>query len=440
MNTASAAWVDSCPSFGRVTGAAIGLFGPCRARHSASKVRGVLRAAAAFAIGLALVACSQASRPSPMVSPSRTALPSATAAFSLGDFPPLPTEDLRADVAATLQAILEEELGAVDAPGIAAAVISADLGTWVGAAGTADGHARLDPTAQFGIGSVTKTVIAAQVLQLVESGAVDLDRPIGEYLGDEVPTNGATVRQVLGMRSGIEELTGDPGVICADLAATVAIDDLRDALSDGALFEPGTRFRYTSANYLLAGLLIEKVTGTTVARALRSGVLTVAGLERLVYQDEERPTAPLAAPFVIHHGPEMPEPSELLELGDGYLPARCLAAAAGSAGGMASDATTLARWGYLLYGGWVLGDEALAEMTHFEDGYGLAAHDHESSFGVPAVGHEGTVPGYVAQLLAFPEEGLSVAVLVNTNGDEREMTRIAGRIRATLAPLRGGGS
>lgn len=120
-------------------------------------------------------------------------------------------------------------------------------------------------------------------------------------------------------------------------------------------------------------------------------------------------------------------------LGVGYLPARCLAATAGLAGGMASDPMTLARFGYLLYGGAILGDEALTAMARFEDDYGLAAHDHASAFGVPAIGHEGTVPGYVAQLLAFPDEGLAIAVLANTNGDEASMTSIAGRLRVELA-------
>ena len=102
---------------------------------------------------------------------------------------------------------------------------------------------------------------------------------------------------------------------------------------------------------------------------------------------------------------------------------------------MASDAMTLARWGYLLYGGWLLGDEALAAMTDFEAGYyGLAAVDYGSVFGGPALGHGGSVPGYTAQLLAFPEEGLAVAVLMNTNGNEDDLGSIAGQLRAALAP------
>jgi CubicO group peptidase (beta-lactamase class C family) len=354
---------------------------------------------------------------------------------SLGAFPAVPTGKLPEEQAAKLQAVLDRGLNATRAPGMAAAIIVADQGTWAGAAGTADGSAPLDPAAQFGIGSVTKTVIAAQVLQLAESGAVDLDRPIADYLGAaDFSSNGATVREVLGMRSGIGDVDADPRATCADLNASVSMDDLREVPLLDPYFEPGTQFRYTNANYDLAGFLIEDATGSSVAHVLRSGVLSTPGLERLIYQDEELPTPPLAAPFVVLPGEaSVPGPRELLELGGGYLPARCLASSAGPAGGMASDALTLARWGYLLYGGWILSDASLEAMADFKDGYGLAAHDHESRFSVPALGHEGTVPGYTTQLLAFPDDGIAVAVLMNTNGSETELTTIAGRLHAALA-------
>lgn len=98
---------------------------------------------------------------------------------------------------------------------------------------------------------------------------------------------------------------------------------------------------------------------------------------------------------------------------------------------------TLARWGYLLYGGCVLGDQALAVMTAFRDSYyGLGAQDHGSRFGLRrrCPWNAGTVPGYTASYWAFPEERLAVAVLRNTNGSDAEMTSIVGQLRAASAP------
>jgi len=360
-----------------------------------------------------------------------SASPTPADAFHIGAFPEAPSSQLSADLAASLQGVLAGALEDLGAPGVAAAVIAADRGRWAGAAGTSDGTEPLDPEAQFGIGSVTKTVTAAQVLRLVESGAVDLDRPIKDYLIDDLATNGATVRQVLGMRSGVGE-SNAPDRCRDELDLSVSMSDIRQLPLGDPLFTPGTRFRYTNSNYLLAGALIEDVTGKPMADVLRSGVLAAPGLERLIYQDAERPTGPVAAPLLVGYG-DLPPPGALLELGGGWLPVRCLASAAGPAGGMASDALTLARWGYLLYGGWVLGDEALAAMTDFVDGYGLGAHEQPPIGGVQAIGHEGTVPGYTAVVQTYPAEGVSVAALVNMNLDsESDLVILARSLLRTL--------
>jgi CubicO group peptidase (beta-lactamase class C family) len=384
----------------------------------------MLRGAAIALVAVMSAACGASSvTPSPL-------LP------HLGSFPAEPSAQLSAEVATDLQGVLDRAIGVIQVPGIAAAVIYAGQGVWAGTSGTADSESPLVADAQFGIGSVTKTVIAAQVLKLVEAGLVDLDKPISDYLGeDDHDTNGATVRQVLGMRSGVGDVAVGPEDICSDhLDASVTMADLRAMPLADPSFEPGTRFVYTNSNYVLAGILIEEVTGESLGTVLRDGVLAAPGLERLIYQDAEKPTAPLAAPFVVRPtGEEVPGPAELLVLGGGYLPVRCLASSAGPAGGMAADALTLARWGYLLYGGSILSADALADMADFKDDYGLAAHDHAARFGVAAIGHEGTVPGYTAQLLAFPDEGLAVAVLININGNyEGTLTTIAGQLRDAL--------
>ena len=82
--------------------------------------------------------------------------------------------------------------------------MSAD-GTWSGATGKADGVRDLRIDDQIAIASVTKSVIAAQVMQLVEAGELDLDDPATDHLPPDLDfdTNGATVRQLLGMHSGI---------------------------------------------------------------------------------------------------------------------------------------------------------------------------------------------------------------------------------------------
>jgi D-alanyl-D-alanine carboxypeptidase len=393
--------------------------------------------AAVFAIAILLGACTAAPPPAARAPTP----PEPSPASSLGAFPSLSSDPLADDVARNLQAVLDEVQPAYG-PGVAAAVLVGGKGSWVGVAGTADGEVTLEPAAQFAIGSVTKTVIAAQVLLLVEVGAVDLDDPVDRYLPDaaDLPTNDATVRQVLGMRSGIADYSESEGFmnsVCADLSRPTSQDALLALLAEEPHFEAGTRFSYSNANYHLAGLLIEHVTGRSVVEVLRDGILADAGLDRLVYQDDERPTPPLALPFVKYPSASPgPGPSDLLEAGEGFLPARCIASLAGPAGGMAADALTVAWWGYLLYGGSVLTTDSLHTMTTFEDGYGLGASDYRLRFGTFAVGHAGRIPGYEAQLVAFPDEAVVLAVLLNTDRQAEPLSIIAARLHAALASVK----
>ena len=85
--------------------------------------------------------------------------------------------------------------------GITAAVVTAD-GIWQGAAGQDGTGEDLVAESAMAIGSITKTFVAAEVMKLVGQGQVNLDAPVSDYVSVPFDTRGATVRQVLGMRSG----------------------------------------------------------------------------------------------------------------------------------------------------------------------------------------------------------------------------------------------
>ncbi len=104
--------------------------------------------------------------------------PASDASTRLGHFPEVPTDPVPDAIAAALQGVLD---AAVDRglPGVAATVLAPGVGTWSGAAGTADGVHPLEPSSQFAIASITKTVVAAQVMRLAEEGRLALERPGG---------------------------------------------------------------------------------------------------------------------------------------------------------------------------------------------------------------------------------------------------------------------
>jgi D-alanyl-D-alanine carboxypeptidase len=287
--------------------------------------------------------------------------------------------------------------------GITAAVVSAD-GAWAGAAGTGgDGAHPLRPDSMLAIGSITKTFTASAVVALARHRWLDLDAPASRYLKHPLLNNQPTVRQLLCMTSGIPEHTNK-----RPFQHDVSADpdrhwDPGTALSyaDGDLEQPGTP-AYVNSNYLLLGMIIEKVSGLTYRQALRRELLRRWKPARLAVQDAEPPKAPLGAPGLE---------ADLRPDGR-FLPSRAWASAASAAGSIAADAPTLASWGYQLYGGRVLPPDDVRQMATVCDGSRYGMGTLIGTQGIPtAVGHSGEIPGYSSYLLVVPERRLSVAVL-----------------------------
>ena len=354
--------------------------------------------------------------PTALASPSRLPV-----AYRLGHFPETPTDPFPDSVVNALQEVLD---AAVEdgLPGVSATVLVADQGAWSGAAGTADGVRPIEVDSKFAIASLTKTVIAAQVMRLADEGLLGLRDPVSDHLPAdfEFETNGATVENLLAMESGIPDpqVTGveaDPLRVWTPREVLATVPAHRNA--------PGASFVYEDANYMLLALVIEEVTGRSVASAVRAGVTSDAASTSLVYQPEERPEPPVALPFVAGL-----VRSEIVEAGGGYLTSKASASEAGGSGSMASDAEALARWGYLLFGGALLSEESLLAMTDFGsgsdyDGYGLGVFDQSNigaGYGVPAIGNGGWHDGgYSSVLTVLPSEGIVVSVLSNEAGDPR---------------------
>jgi hypothetical protein len=201
-------------------------------RTSAKRSSAIGTVLAAMAVLMAGCGPSPESRPTPSEPTSKVDAPTTPLSpplhptspiAGLGDFAELPQGSLPEPVAASLQAVLDEAVEQGTFRGLTAAVIVADSGSWLGAAGDGLEGKPLTPDAQLLTASLGKTVTAAQVLRLVEEGKLDLDDPVSDYLPPEVrffDTNEATIRDVLGMRSGIPD---PPGYIeLVDMGSTPA--------------------------------------------------------------------------------------------------------------------------------------------------------------------------------------------------------------------------
>ena len=127
---------------------------------------GLGRGRVAVWVAVALLAASCGS---PATSPP-------AAVYRLGAFPAVPSNPLPADTATALQAVLDSAVRH-GLPGVSATVLVAGRGTWTGVAGMADDEHPVEPSAVFGIASITKTMVAAEIMRLSEAGRLRLDDP-----------------------------------------------------------------------------------------------------------------------------------------------------------------------------------------------------------------------------------------------------------------------
>ena len=213
---------------------------------------------------LAVAGCSAAQQPSPVpatvaVTPTPAATvgpPSSTAAFPLAAFPDSPANKLSADGAARLRSVLDDSIKGNAYRGIAAAVIVGGAGTWTDTVGHDLVGNPLGLDAKWKTGSIAKTVVAAEILRLAERDRLSLDDLAGDLIKVDPPprTNGATIRDLLRMRSG---------------------------LTSGRA--PGSTWEYSNGDYVLLGQVIEGVEQRTLGEVLTSDILEVPGAEGLAF-------------------------------------------------------------------------------------------------------------------------------------------------------------
>ncbi|MCI3933782.1 serine hydrolase domain-containing protein [Streptomyces sp. AN091965] len=280
-------------------------------------------------------------------------------------------------------------------------------------------------------GSNTKTFTATVVLQLVGEGKVDLDAPVETYLpnllrGDGIDGRNIKVRQLLQHTSGLPEYTVH---ILKDVFGKARHTyyqprDLLDiALKHKADFEPGARWAYSNTNYVVAGLLIEKVTGRPLAEQLTERVIDRIGLRHTYFPGvgEEGIRGPHA------RGYDAARPGAPLKDVTRIDPSWGWAA-----GQLVSTPGDLNRFFSALLGGELLKPAQLAQMrttVKVPDGfsqvkgvrYGLGLSRTPLSCGGAMWGHGGSIPGSYTYP-GVTDRGRAATIAVTAN---REPTRDA---------------
>jgi D-alanyl-D-alanine carboxypeptidase len=392
---------------------------------------------AAFSLVIALAGCGPTSSGtetpaslelSASVEPSVALVGSASPstppeAFPTEVFAGLGDEPVSDALAADLQKVLDES---AKGDGLTATLITPE-GTWSGATGLAARDRAMVPNDQMSIAHITQTIVAAQVMQLVEAGELNLDDLAADRLppGLGFDANGATIADLLSHRSGLADTLVGPGQwesLTTDPLHAWTIEE--ELATVGRKRTPaGQSWEFVGTNYLLLGLIIEQVTGRSVAEVLRSGVLEGNGYERLIFQPDERPTEPMAMPLGAS--------ADTFDEDGGSLPSLARVTAERAEANMASDSPSLARWFRALCAGQVVSPVSLDEMTDFEKrpefGLGIWDRRYEYGYDSGALGLAGVVDeGYRTAALCLQDPGIVVVVLTNAN--EHDVDTTAGNL------------
>ncbi|MFE4020640.1 serine hydrolase domain-containing protein [Streptomyces sp. NPDC059101] len=280
--------------------------------------------------------------------------------------------------------------------------------------------ARVPVDGRVRAGSNTKTFTAVVVLQLVAEGKVELDAPIDRYLpglvrGEGIDGRKITVRQLLQHTSGLPNytdfLSDDP--FGEDRHRYYQPRDLLDvAFAHKALFAPGAKWSYSNTNYIVAGLLIERITGRPFAEQVAKRVIEPLGLRHTYAPAAGDQGIRGAHPRGYHASGPGGAMNDVTELDPSW---------GWAAGSLITSPSDLNRFFSALMGGRLLKPAQLTEMKTTvpmpdrpglaTEAYGLGLIRTQLSCGEVAWGHGGKIPGFYT----YPrvtEDGRAAAIAV----------------------------
>jgi len=176
---------------------------------------------------------------------------------------------------------LAGQMDSVGVPGAAFAVVDKAGDTVVKGLGTTGDGRAVNAATPFVIGSTSKSFTALAVMQLVDDGRVELDAPVRRYVPElRLQSSGTadaiTVRQILQQTSGLPEGAGGP--VLKSAKAGTALDAVRELRDTRLASAPGRQWHYSNANYVLAGLVVERASGTSYAEHVERRIFTPLGM------------------------------------------------------------------------------------------------------------------------------------------------------------------
>ena len=328
-----------------------------------------------------------------------------------------------------------------EVPGAAVAILAPE-GDWFGASGLSDiaNNTPLQPDDRFEAGSITKTFVATAILQLVEEEQLSLTDTLTDWLPTEITNlvpnaSEITIEQILNHTSGITDYldvftaqaAGNPTLFLNEWTSEQLVGFI-----DGVepFFAPGTDWRYSNTNYILAGQVIEAVTGNSYGQEIRDRILDPLDLDdTFVFGEEDIPGGYINSYWDFN--------------GDGTLDNLNIVNLSwtGSAGSVISNTEDLAEFfDALLVEDTLLESETLEQMLDTipvespnYDSYGLGIGTLESRNRFWYV-HRGQTLGFRSNLWYSPLEDITYVELINGRSSSNLVSDLLPTYRRTIQP------
>lgn len=301
------------------------------------------------------------------------------------------------------------EMSKTGIPGLSVAVGRNQELRWTSGYGVADleNMVAAKATTVYRLASISKPITAVAAMQLVERGKLDLDAPVQKYVPSfpEKPWP-VTSRALLGHLAGIRHYT-KPGEIDSTRHYLNLLEPLKIFADDPLLFEPGTRYSYSTYGYVLLGAVVEAASGERFTEYLKEHIFLPARMEHIRADDVYA---------VIPNRTRGYRKSLLGEIQN------CALADTSNkipGGGLVSTAEDLVKFALAVDRGGLVKKETMAQMftaqktregkpTGYGLGWGVMAGE-----GKRRVGHGGGQQGTSTFLMLLPDDGVAVAIMAN---------------------------
>jgi D-alanyl-D-alanine carboxypeptidase len=270
-----------------------------------------------------------------------------------------------------------------------------------------------DPSMKYRIGSITKTYTYTVLLQLADSGKINLTDKLSKYIPDFPKADSITIRMLCNHTSGIFDYTSTTQFMISLLTQPLkkwTSQELIDLVkTEPFYFSPGTNFEYSNTNTIIAGKIIEQITGNSAATEIQRRILNPLHLTNTLYPSDNI----LPGSFVHGYGWGWESDTTALpDVSEAYDPSL-----ATDAGAMITDIYDLKTWVENLYQGSLLSPGMQAQRLTLIPAPGEDCEEY--GLGImfkinpPMWGHTGTIYGYKNWAGYCPSKNVTIVISYN---------------------------